>query len=561
LKIKIAALQLQAYNLEQSEIALKRALEMVDIAAQTYQPDLIVTPECTYPAYVLGSSKEFNAAYKTDPVPLFAEKAKKYHCHIVVGVATPAISADGNAIIYNEAVLIGADGEVIGRSAKRMLWHFDSKWFCPGSDYPVFETAIGRIGLLVCADGRVPEIARCLALNGAQILVDPTAWVANAFKRENLNNIQGDVMLATRAYENGVICVAADKIGLERDTVLYAGMSCLIDPSGHKVAQGSSHQEEVVFGEVELPTKAFPAVARRPELYGALVKPVENLIIHELLKQPIVPAKSVLRAAVVQHVSFNSTELMGEVVRGFINQLSREGVDLAVMPDIAAGFAEELAHKGDLVFPFYRSLSKLSGVALLVPAIEIEGSRRYKTAKLFHNGQEIGEWRQSHFTPQDEGNWTPGNNMGLVVELPGGSGARVGVMLGADGYVPEVARTLMLNGADLLLWATRANVAGAGKGFEVAAIARSRAAENRLYVLVATPFEARSGISVYDGARYGRSLIADPNGTVVAPCLPDTAMAVGTQISVASSREKLRAPGTDVVYNRRPDTYHVLIQP
>ncbi len=559
MKLKIVALQLQALELAQARESLSQALALISRAAQLHQPDLIVTPECTYPAYVLGSFKEFKANYPGDALPAFAEKAREYKLHLCVGVATPAETSDV-PLIYNEAVLIGPDGEIIGRTAKSILWHFDNKWFCAGSSYPVFETAIGRIGMLVCADGRAPEIARSLALAGAQIILDPTCWVAYGTDAANLAQPQADYMLPTRAYENGVWCVAADKVGLERGTVLYAGRSCVIAPNGRKVAEASGDREAIVFAEIELAPRALAAVPRRPELYGKLTAPTETLPIHSLLQEAIVPQRAQLRVAVAQFRPFETTQAMGETIRPLVAQFAREGVELAVMPDVSPALADEAAYRGDLVFPFYRSLSKLSGVALLATAVESEGGRRYKTARLFSKGEEVGQWRQSHFSPQDEGEWTAAPEIGPVVKLPGESGARIGVMLGADGYAPEVARSLMLAGADLILWPTRAVLPGAESGFGLPQLARSRAGENRVYVLCATPFEAFGGGLDEESRERGCALIVDPNGTIIAPALPYQPMGVSAQILVAASRTKLSVPGTDVVYNRQPESYAILLE-
>lgn len=561
--IRIATLQLEAHDLSQARTALERVTALIEQAARQHKPDLIVTPECTYPAYVLGSEREFKQHYPGDPLPHFARLAQQHKVHLCVGLATPVESGDKDGLkLYNEAVLLGPDGAIIGRTAKSLLWHFDNRWFCAGSSYPVFETALGRIGMMICADGRQPEIARSLALAGAQIILDPTCWVTYGTDPRNLHNPQADFMLATRAWENGVWCVASDKLGLERGTVLYAGRSAIIAPSGQKVAEGSSDREEIVVADLpDLKPRALPPATRRPALYKDLLTPTEDLPIHALLQELLIPARAILRAGVAQYRPFDSTQAMGETVRPLVNQLGRESVDLVVLPDVGRGFADEAAWRGDLVFPFYRSLSKQSGVAILATAVEDEGQRRYKTARLFADGQEIGWWRQTHFTPQDEGQWQPAPEIGPVVKLPGPAGARIGVMLGADGFGPEVARSLMLRGADIILWPTRPTLPGA-EGFDLTHLARTRAAENRVHLLCATPLEALSGLAVYDGEASwrGRSMVVDANGAIVAPALPDRTMAVSAQLSVSASREKLRAPGTDVVYSRQPGSYSLLVK-
>jgi predicted amidohydrolase len=273
------------------------------------------------------------------------------------------------------------------------------------------------------------------------------------------------------------------------------------------------------------------------------------------LQEAIVPHQAHFRAAVAQYRNFMSTEEMGEVTRPLLWQLARESADLVVLPDVAPPYPDEAAQRGDLVFPYYRSLSKQSNVAILVTAVETVGTKRYKVARLFRKGQEMGEWKQTHFLPQEEGYWTAGAELGPVVKFEEG-GARLAVMLGADGYNPEVARCLMLQGADVILWPTRAALPS--PDFSLSQLARSRASENRVYLLVSTPLEERKDLS---GKAYtGSSLIADPSGNVIAPALPDTAMAASAQILVSSSRNKQAAPSTDVVYNRRPETYGRLIE-
>ena len=96
----------------------------------------------------------------------------------------------------------------------------------------MFETDIGRIGILVCADGRLPEIARSLMLNGAQIILDLTAWVSGGRTQQDLSTPQVEFLMPTRAAENGVWIACCDKSGIEAESIVYAGRSCFINPRG-----------------------------------------------------------------------------------------------------------------------------------------------------------------------------------------------------------------------------------------------------------------------------------------------------------------------------------------
>ena len=115
---------------------------------------------------------------------------------------------------------------------------------------------------------------------------------------------------------------------------------------------------------------------------------------------------------------------------------------------------------------------------------------------------------------------------------------RVGLMLAADGYVPEVARSLMLRGAEIILWS------GDDPGLAMAPVARTRAEENRIFVASAAAPSAS-----------GATLIADPNGRLLAVALDGQEICVAAEVNRALSHIKERAPGTDVVRNRQPATY------
>jgi predicted amidohydrolase len=117
------------------------------------------------------------------------------------------------------------------------------------------------------------------------------------------------------------------------------------------------------------------------------------------------------------------------------------------------------------------------------------------------------------------------------------------VLLSAEGFVPEVARSLMLRGAEVLLWAHDA------PEFDMQAVARCRADENRVYLAVATVPKAKDG-----------ACVVEPTGRVVAVALAGREMACSAQVNRALARWKDMAPGTNVVLGRRPESYGVLVR-
>ena len=249
-RLRIACGQVQARDLAAAPEALADALEVV-ARAGTAGAQLCILPEATYPAYVLGSSEAARAtiAMGPDPVAAFCDAARDAGCAVVVGLVL-----EGPHGLENAAVLIDVEGVVRARAAKRFLWHFDREWFAPGGAGSLHD----GIGMLVCADARLPEIGLDLAARGARVIANPTAWVTSMPPPAGTNS-QAEFLWRVRALENGVVAAAATKVGAEADTVIYAGRSQIVGPDGTVLAIGSADRPELVIAEVELP--AAPACA------------------------------------------------------------------------------------------------------------------------------------------------------------------------------------------------------------------------------------------------------------------------------------------------------------
>lgn len=241
--IRVAALQLRAHDLAEFETAFEHALSRVSDAAA--RNDLLVLPEGTIPAYVLGSNRIDDRVVDAAIDRLAAIAAR----HAVAIVAGAALRTERGLV--NAAVVIDGDGRIAGIAGKLFLWHFDRKWFVPGDTLTPIDTCVGRIGALVCADGRIPTLANALALRGAEILAMPTAWVTSGRDPQHLENVQADLLARVRAYENGVPFVAANKCGTEVGMVAYCGKSQIVDARGNVVRAASEDAEETIEAVVE----------------------------------------------------------------------------------------------------------------------------------------------------------------------------------------------------------------------------------------------------------------------------------------------------------------------
>jgi predicted amidohydrolase len=192
--------------------------------------------------------------------------------HAVVGFA----GTDGTNL-YNGAILFEPDGRM-RRYIKTHLPElgFD-KFVVRGTTLPVFETAIGKISILICYDVRFPEAARAVALDGADIIALPTNWPDGA-------EVSPTYMAPARAAENRVFVVTCNRVGVE-NSFRFIGRSAIHDVTGVPLAcaedkdtiliadidltRARNKRSVVVPGKYETDTFA----ARRPELYSRILSP------------------------------------------------------------------------------------------------------------------------------------------------------------------------------------------------------------------------------------------------------------------------------------------------
>jgi predicted amidohydrolase len=256
--LRVAALQLQAHDTADFAAVLDSILASVRRTAE--QADLLVLPEATFPGYVL-ERREVDAGAIAAALDALREIARSTKTVVVVGAA-----ASDKGEIRNAAFAIDADGSIAGRADKLFLWHFDRRWFAAGDRIEPILTAAGPLGVLVCADGRLPTIARTLVDRGARVLVMPTAWVTSGRNPDALENVQADLLARVRAFENRVPFVAANKCGSELGMVAYCGKSQIVDELGEPIAVAGEREAAAIFGEIAPPSgKACRAELASPQ--------------------------------------------------------------------------------------------------------------------------------------------------------------------------------------------------------------------------------------------------------------------------------------------------------
>ena len=93
------------------------------------------------------------------------------------------------------------------------MWHCDSDFYVSSDKYDVFETEFGKIGVIICADGRMPEISAILAEKGAELIINLANLTSSGFDEKNLHNPQTDYILPARCVENNIYMAVCCKTG------------------------------------------------------------------------------------------------------------------------------------------------------------------------------------------------------------------------------------------------------------------------------------------------------------------------------------------------------------
>ena len=190
----------------------------------------------------------------------------------------PIYEQEITGVYYNTAAIIDADGRFLGKYRKHHIpqvapGFWEKYYFRPGNTgYPVFQTAVGKIGVYICYDRHFPEGARILGLNGAEIVFNPSATVAG------LSEYLWKLEQPAHAVANGYFVGAINRVGVEAPWNIgeFYGQSYFCDPRGRIIAEASRDKDELVVADLNLDLIAEVRNTlqfyrdRRPETYGSI---------------------------------------------------------------------------------------------------------------------------------------------------------------------------------------------------------------------------------------------------------------------------------------------------
>ena len=205
------------------------------------------------------------------PGPTTGELARAAkECGVVL--IGPVFERRAAGVYHNSAVVIDADGAILGRYRKMHIpddpLYYEKFYFTPGDlGFQSFQTRFGSIGVLICWDQWYPEAARLTALRGAEIIFYPTAIGWHPSEKMDSGDSQFQAwrtIQQSHAIANGVFVAAVNRVGLERtlegsgskpagyEGIEFWGGSFVSDPSGQIIGQAARDREELLIVECDL---------------------------------------------------------------------------------------------------------------------------------------------------------------------------------------------------------------------------------------------------------------------------------------------------------------------
>lgn len=282
---------LQQHNVADRMDNMKRLAEgITDLAKRG--AELIVLQELHNGLYFC-QTEEVENFDQAEPIPgpstaFYGELAKQ----LGVVIVTSLFEKRTTGLYHNTAVVIEKDGSIAGKYRKMHIpddpAYYEKFYFAPGDlGFHPIDTSVGRLGVLVCWDQWYPEAARLMALQGAEILIYPTAigYAANDEEAEQQRQREAwTTVMRGHAVANGLPVIAVNRVGFEEDPsqqtdgIQFWGSSFVAGPQGELIYRASDNEEESIIVEIdmehnELVRRWWPFLRdRRIDAYNDILK-------------------------------------------------------------------------------------------------------------------------------------------------------------------------------------------------------------------------------------------------------------------------------------------------
>ncbi len=267
--MKIALMQQSASA--DVERNVERGIQAVREAAEA-GAHLAVFPELAFTRFFPQHRLEGDRMELAESIPgpiteAFSDEAAKLGIVIVLNLYERA-----GRCAYDSSPVIDADGTLLGTTRMCHITQyegfFEQDYYDAGdTGAPVYDTAIGRLGVAICYDRHYPEYVRALALGGADLVVIPQAGTIGEWP-EGVSEAE----LQAAAFQNGFYMALANRVG-EEENQTFSGESFVVDPWGKIIAQAPSGTDSILIADLELskvnesPARRLFLKHRRPEIY------------------------------------------------------------------------------------------------------------------------------------------------------------------------------------------------------------------------------------------------------------------------------------------------------
>ena len=447
LKYKVAAIQYEPTQFDK-EKNINNLVKLCEEAAKG-GAKLIVTPEMGTSGYCFLNRSEIKNLVEKIPGPTtkqFEKIANKHSCFIVIGL--PEVDED-TKLYYNSAVLIGPNG-IIGKHRKSHSYIAEPKWSAPGQEHLVFETDIGKIGILICMDIHFIETARLIALQDADIIIHISNWLGERTPAP---------YWISRAFENSCYLIESNRWGLER-TVQFSGGSCVINPDG-TIASVIDKGDGIAYANIDISWAREKKVLnekifndRRPEMYlnlptdPYLWNPLDFFNLYGL--NPLPKGKKSL-VSIVQMSSNKDSKKNLENIFKYLDKAKSEKSELVVFPElILTGHLNKNKSALKKDDPKILGLAKYANknqMYIYFGFAEKKDNEYFNSSMLLGPEGILGIYRKVHLNKEDRAWASEGNEWKFVDTKIG----RIGMLIGYDSVFPESARCLGLYGCDIVL--------------------------------------------------------------------------------------------------------------
>ncbi len=533
--VRIAACQYGVTT--EVEDNLATALRMIDLAAAE-QPDVIMTPEfVNHVSWYDNRDQAWERAITLDGpwIEQIGAKAREHNVWILIN----GIVRRDNGRLTGTNIMFNPQGEIAGQSSKQVLMGSERLHFDAGNEItPLVDTPFGRTGMYSCMDGVIAETPRSLAVRGARVLLN----TLNSFAPD-----EASLHVPVRAAENKVWVISANKVDYlvnegprnavaealkcPVETLLGAGESMVVDPSGTVVAQAPRRGEAVLVVDIDpslgddkrRPDGTDVMAARRPDVYA----PIANSPVG---RQAGAGAEELL-SAVVQPAA-DGAAAIAEAATAVADAVTK-GAQLIVLPELfcfADGLlgdlsSEEAAARADA------AIEALTGALAGSDAVVVTSLPRgnaHAGVVIAAEGV-IGEQKQIHAIARHSA-WV--SDLGDDIAIVERSWGRLAVLVGDDSIFPEAFRLTALRDADVV-----AVPLDVQEKWEVTTGLKERAAENRVNIVAASrprtagasyvvPLTSDFGMWRSERAKTFDGVISCPDAVEIAPTPGTTVVAV-----------------------------------